>query len=110
MEETCSDKECRYFKDEYDKQNGIWEFYSFCNKQNKFIPKEIICEHYLEPQLCYNCLHSYTIVYETGTIDSIDYHCKLQNNKMIFSDLNWAISHQGDFPDCPIGKWESIRK
>jgi len=106
MESTCSDKECRYFIDKYDKQNGIWEFYSFCKKQNNFIPDEISCEDYLESKLCYNCKNNTIKIYESGTIDSIDYHCKLQENKLIFSDIHCFVSNYGEFPDCLINKWE----
>jgi hypothetical protein len=104
--ETCSDKECRYLIDEYDKQNDMWDHYSFCKKHNKFIPEEVPCESYLKSQSCYNCKLANKIIYETGTIDCIDYHCNLQDNKLIFSDTHWATNNLGNSPDCPIHKWE----
>jgi hypothetical protein len=102
----CSEKECRYFKEVFEKQNGVMDYYSFCTKKNSLIPEEVICNEYLPSHFCFNCKHQKVIVYESGEIDSIDYHCKLQNDKFIFSDLNWAISHYADFLDCPITKWE----
>jgi hypothetical protein len=105
--ETCFDKECKYLIDTYCEQNKIWDNYSFCNKHKKFIPDEIPCSDYVKAQICSNCQFANTKVYETGTIDCIDYHCNLQNNKLIFSDTNWAINNNGNFPECPIDCWKS---
>ena len=107
MKEECSEKECKYFTQIFDKQNNIWDHYSFCDKYKKFIPDEELCQEYIKAEKCYNCKHSKEIVYETGSIDCIDYHCRLQKGKMIYSDIDWAISHYAGFPDCNINKWES---
>jgi hypothetical protein len=107
---TCSDKECRYLIDTYCEQNEVWDIRSHCKKHNKLIPDETPCEDYTKSYSCYNCQFANAKVYETGTIDCIDYHCNLQNDKLIFSDLNWAINNFGNFPECPIDKWKSIQK
>ena len=57
---------------------------------------------------CPNCRHSRSIVYETGIIDCIDYHCLLQNGDLIYSDSNPYLVHYADFPQCNIGKFKSI--
>jgi len=48
-------------------------------------------------------------VYETGSIDDIEYRCKLQNNKLIYDDSNPYVTHPLDFPDCHINKYEQIK-
>lgn len=103
---TCSDMECRYFIEKYESKDNEYDFYEFCTKHNKFIPEEIPCENYLKAKICFNCKHKKIIVYESGCIDCIDYHCKLQENKFIFSDINFSINDFISFPDCPINKWE----
>lgn len=65
------------------------------------------CEKFEQYKTCGNCEHSGGTIYETGTIDYIDYNCKLQNGKVIYSDFNWENVHHYDFPVCPIGRWES---
>lgn len=103
------DDECKYYTERFEKQNGIWDDVSFCTKNKEYIPDENeICENYLKSEKCFNCKHSREIIYETGTIYCIDYHCRLQNDKMIFSDSSWAASNYADFPDCNINKWESF--
>ena len=107
MKEECYEKECKFYTQIYEKQNDIWEHYAFCINHKKFILEEELCENYIKAEKCFNCKHRIEKVYETGTIDCVDYHCKLQNDKMIYSDIDWAISHYADFPDCNICKWES---
>ena len=108
MIKTCVDEECKYYTELFEKIDGVWDYYSFCIKRKAFIPYENkVCKTYIKARKCYNCKYSCNIVYETGSIDCIDYHCKLQDKKMIYSDLNFSNSNYADFPDCNINKWES---
>lgn len=99
MSNNCYDKECRYLsEDDYDR--------TYCNKHNKLIKDdEEICINYERSKSCYNCKHSRIEVYETGTIDSIDYYCNLQDSTLIYSDISFMKSDYSRFPSCKIGKW-----
>lgn len=108
MTKTCVDEECKYYTELFEKIDEEWDYYSFCTKGKTFIPyKNRICGIYTKARKCYNCNHSKSIVYETGTIDCIDYHCELQDDKMIYSDLNFSNSNYAEFPDCNIDRWKS---
>jgi len=105
---TCSEIECKYYTELFEEDNLTHTFddNSFCTKHNKYIPEAEPCEDYEKARKCFNCEHAKEVVYETGTIDSVDYHCKLQEGKSIYSDLAWNRNHYIDFPECPINKWK----
>lgn len=106
MDNSCVDQQCKYYTEKFVAKDGIWDYESFCTKQDKFIDYENeVCSDYQQSQKCFNCKHRRTIVYETGTIDSIDYHCTLQEDKFIHSDLSWCQDNYADFPDCNIKQW-----
>lgn len=44
------------------------------------------CDNFVQAHTCLNCKHSKTTVYETGTIDDIEYRCPFQENKLIYDD------------------------
>jgi hypothetical protein len=105
--EECEDKECKFYTQKYLNTDGVYDYYGYCTKHRSLITDVELCADYIKAEKCFNCKHSKTIVYETGTIDCIDYHCKLQNDKMLYSDSEWETDHYADFPDCNIDKWES---
>lgn len=110
MCDKCINETCKHFNQIYTQLNGIWDHHNYCKKLNEYLDdKEILlCELYEPSMKCFNCKHGKEIIYETGTIDCIDYHCKLQDNKMIFSDSSWALFNYSDFPDCQINKWGKL--
>lgn len=102
--------ECRRLKEEVVPDRFI------CTKQHRELTDDELdnCEYkkcplFEEMKSCPNCVHSKSIVYETGTIDCIDYYCLLQNNKLIYSDVSPMIIHYADFPQCNINQFESIK-
>lgn len=104
----CNEEQCKFYTECHDVHNGVWDDYSFCTKHKKIIDCENeICSEYIKAKKCFNCKHSRKIIYETGTIDCIDYHCKLQDKKLMYSDCNWLDDHYADYPECNINKWES---
>ncbi len=102
----CSEYECKFYTELYGCIDKEWDHDAYCVKHKKYIPEEKLCGEYIKAEKCFNCRFSRSIVYETGSIDCIDYHCKLQNDRMIFSDLSWSIGHYADFPDCNIDEWK----
>ncbi len=73
----------------------------YCKEQEECFT----CSAFERLKSCCNCKNCNPTIYETGTIDSIDYHCKLQDNKMMYSDTNAYNTHNFDFLECPIGSW-----
>jgi hypothetical protein len=101
--------ECRYLIEE------PWSYEFICTKQQKKLTDEEIdnCEYgkcalFEELKSCCNCKHSSVQIYETGTIDDIEYRCTLQNNKLIYDDGSPYQIHYADFPLCNINRFESI--
>ena len=101
--------ECRYIQEE----PLSYEF--ICTKQQKELTDEELdnCEYgkcalFEELKACCNCKHSSVQIYETGTIDDIEYRCTLQNNKLIYDDSSPGLVNYADFPLCNIDKFESI--
>lgn len=108
---NCIDCECKYIS--YDVTHDDY----FCNKQNIFVPDDIDktgCPYFVQARNCLSCIHSRDIVYETGVIDCIDYHCPFQEGKdkhrgkMIYSDQSPYVSHHFDIPECTCNKFEPI--
>lgn len=69
------------------------------------------CPDYIEAKNCLTCKHSFSTVYETGTIDCIEYRCNFSGNatwldKVIYDDSKPMLSHHYDIPDCPNNHWE----
>lgn len=101
--------ECRYLKED------LFSYEFICTKQQKELTDEELdsCEYgkcvlFEELKACCNCKHSNVQIYETGTIDDIEYRCSLQNNKLIYDDSSFGLVHYADFPLCNIDKFESI--
>ena len=97
----CEDDDCAYYKtDDFGERQ-------YCSKLKCYIDELITqCNFFKLPETCEFCVYLYRIVYETGTIDDIAYHCKLQDNKLIYDDINPYIINYADFPECNIGKFE----
>jgi hypothetical protein len=96
----CEDNDCAYYKMDYQDR-------TYCSKKNRFIDNETgECEYFTPSQTCDLCKHSYMKVYETGSIDDIEYYCKLQNGKLIYDDLSPYMINFADFPKCNINKFE----
>lgn len=99
---NCIDNECVHTKSIC----GDWvceldESYPDCITDDDFN-----CPNFVQAKNCLTCKHSSTTVYETGTIDDIEYKCKLQDKKMIYDDSNVLNQHHSDIPECNCGKWE----
>lgn len=106
---NCIQNECKYLDEDY-KENYI------CIKNNITLSDEQIelfdndkkenCKDFEQLKSCKDCKFSSIIVYESGVIDSEDYHCKLQDGKMIYSDISPYRRQNVDFPECNINKWK----
>ena len=100
---NCIDNECKHL------YSYIGEYY--CELTKKEIPDDIDitqCDDFMQAHTCINCIHSIQTVYETGTIDDIEYRCPFQNRKLIYDDINTYYQHFSDVPECKIDKFESI--
>lgn len=100
--------ECRYGKEK------IPEDKLYCGKSCLEVSDEgyeddFDCKDFEIFQSCSNCKHGRQIIYETGTIDDIEYRCKLQNNKLMYDDCSPFTLHNADFPICNIKKYEESK-
>lgn len=91
-------EECKYLIENYDD-------ICVCTKHNKAAP-ENGCKDFDRLQFCDTCEYAKTIVYESGTIDCVDYRCVLQNNKLIYSDNNPMRLQNAAYPECILGMYE----
>ena len=100
---NCIDNECKHLYSEMGEM--------FCELTHEEVPDnidEIQCEHYLQARTCIDCVYSKTTIYETGTIDDIEYRCPFQSNKLIYDDSNAMNRHYLDVPECNIDKFENV--
>lgn len=102
MNYTCSD--CKYALEDYNDK-------MFCTKKKINITDAIHdeadkCKSFKKLEFCDTCQYCKSIVYETGTIDCIDYRCILQNNKFIYSNNNPMTCQNAKFPECNLGMYE----
>ena len=93
---------CKHYTDALEETNG------FCTKLCREVAscQANSCKHFEQLTFCDTCKWANIRVYETGTIDSVDYRCILQNNKLIYSDLNPMRIHNADYPECEIFLYE----
>lgn len=101
---NCIDNECKHLL-------RTWDCEWYCNFTHEEVPDDIDttqCEHFVQARTCINCTHSIPTIYETGTIDDIEYRCPFQDNRLIYDDLNPMNSHYADVPECNVGKFESL--
>ena len=81
----------------------------YCLKQQceiDDIVEKINCKDFQLAKTCLDCKHSWPRVYETGTIDDIEYRCKLQNDKLIYDDSEYDINHYYKITECKKNKFE----
>lgn len=97
---NCLEDFCKHCS--YDPWNDSYE----C-KLDYEIKDEWDCPDFEMLERCDNCIHARITVYETGTIDQVDYKCALQDNKFIYSDVT-GNPYDPDFPECNIGRFEVI--
>lgn len=98
---NCIDNNCRYL--------NSYPIPWFCELTYEEIPDDIDvtqCDNFIQACTCIDCVHSRTTVYETGTIDDIEYRCKFQGNKLIYDDSNPYCKHYVDVPECNIGRFK----
>lgn len=98
---NCIDNECKNLYSYY----GEW----YCSLTKQEVPDGIDiteCENFIQACTCINCKHSISTVYETGTIDDIEYRCPFQDKKLIYDDSNPYCQHFADVPECNIGKFK----
>lgn len=85
----------------------------YCAVTHKEIPESINvldpnekssdCDNFVQAHTCLNCKHAKTTVYETGTIDDIEYRCPFQENKLIYDDSTAPYyKHYYDVPECNV--------
>lgn len=101
---NCIDNECKYLL-------HTWDCEMYCSLLNKEVSEDIDetqCVHFTQARTCINCKHSLETVYETGTIDDIEYRCPFQNKKLMYDDSDAYNSHFADVPECNINKWEEF--
>jgi hypothetical protein len=85
----------------------------YCKLTSKPIPEDLDitqCEHYEQARTCMNCTYGIATVYETGTIDDIEYRCSLQNKKLMYDDSNPYYRHYADVPECNINKFKENKQ
>ena len=100
---NCLDNECRH------QYVVLDDFY--CKLTGKEIPEDIDvtqCKQYEQARTCINCAYGIPTVYETGTIDDIEYRCSLQNKKLMYDDSNPYYRHYADVPECNINKFKGV--
>lgn len=98
---NCIDNACRYLNS----YPAEW----FCELNHEEVPDDIDvtqCKYFAQARTCVDCMHSRICVYETGTIDDIEYRCPFQNNRLIYDDSNPNCIHYFDVPECNIGRFE----
>ncbi len=99
----CEEEFCAFYKDD------IFREHEYCSKRDCYIDELTDtngCDYFEMPKTCDFCKHSFLEIYETGTIDDVEYYCKLQNNKLIYDDLSPYVVNYVDFPKCNIDKFE----
>lgn len=111
---NCIQDKCKFLDEDYNdnyictKNNIIISDEQYELFENLFDKTEnVSCKDFEELKSCKNCRFSRVIEYESGVIDSLDYHCPLQEGKMIYSDISPYRNKNIDFPECNIDKWES---
>lgn len=100
---NCIDNECKHT------YSYLGETYCELTKQE--IPDNIDiiqCENFVQARTCISCKYSISTVYETGTIDDIEYRCPFQDKKLIYDDIYVYNTHFSDVPECNIDKFECI--
>lgn len=98
---NCIDNNCKHT---YSEMGEI-----YCSLTHEEIPDDIDivqCDKFEQSQTCINCKYSKETVYETGTIDNIEYRCILQDNKLMYDDMDPYHSHFADVPECSIDMFE----
>ena len=98
---NCVDSPCKYRLDDCDND--------YCVLHQSEIPDnvdEVGCKDFMLARTCLECKYSLTSIYETGTIDDIEYRCPFQDNKMIYDDTKPSVDHHNDIPECTCGKFE----
>ena len=97
---NCS--ECKYINENI---NDMW----ICTKSNKEAPDNG-CNEFDMLRFCDTCKYAKILVYETGTIDCIDYRCMLQNNRLVYSDINPMRTKNAEYPSCILDMYEESEK
>lgn len=104
---NCIDNNCKHFY----YRCGQDDLY--CDLTNNTVPDDIEetqCDKYSEAKTCIDCVHAKITVYETGTVDSVEYRCSLQDDLLIYENLNPYYPHYSDVPECNIGKFKYEKK
>lgn len=106
LKKNCLDDPCKYHHYCVDPQSNFW-----CSLHDCEIPDDIDetgCKDFELARTCIDCKHRKTTIYETGTIDDIEYRCPFQDGKLIYDDINPGVSHYADVPTCNINKFELL--
>ena len=98
MPKTYSCKDCKYL---YEPHDGKY----VCTKHNTNNPKAT-CDDFDKLKFCDTCTYSKSLVYETETIDCIDYRCMLQGYKCVYSDMSPMRLTNALYPECILDMYE----
>ena len=101
---NCINDDCKYLYQDYHGDE------LHCLLTYSVIPdniEETQCKNFVQAKTCINCKHATIQIYETDRIDSIEYRCPFQNNKLMYDDTNPYNFHYMDVPECNIDKFES---
>ena len=104
---NCWD-DCKYFFENSD--HSCWQkekYRCLANSELIITDDDFDCVDYTIAKNCVTCKHSQERVYETGTVDGIQYRCPFQNNAVIYKDTNFMNLHHYSIPECQINKWET---
>lgn len=108
---NCNNEECVYWRLEFLHNNdGFVYDRDYCTKENKIINDDLfdnnswVCENFEQFKFCDTCKHGYDIFYDW---DDTDYHCKLQNRKVIYRQCS-SVLQNAECPKCNIDKYEEF--
>ena len=101
---NCASGYCRNEYEDYLEDEFKCKLWPDVNLEN--ISEDFDCPGFAPPHRCYDCIYAKEKVYETGTIDEIDYYCTLQDKKLIYRDTLLSI-FDPDWPECNINKFVS---
>lgn len=96
---NCYNSDCIY-----QCENGEMEYVCKLNKSLVNPDEDFECVSFKQLLSCDTCKYSRVLVYETGTIDSIEYRCYADGRygMFVFEDTEPYCSHPCDFPKCDL--------
>lgn len=106
MKNNCIDSPCIYSNYCFNPFNDFWCSLHNCEPPDNI--DEIGCNDFELARTCLDCKHHIPTIYETETIDDIEYRCEFQGKKLIYDDTNCGMNHYANIPKCNIDKFELL--